>query len=108
VYDSIEISVQEAAALMAGEHPPHLLDVREDFEREICLIPGSVQLTETLAREILSSWEKQTPMIFTCHHGGRSRGAAEYFIQEGFSAVRNLTGGIEAWACQIDPSIPRY
>ena len=106
--DSIEISVHDAAALLASDPPPHLLDVREDFEREICLIPGSVQLTEALAQEMLSQWDKHTPIIFSCHHGGRSRGAAEYFIQAGFLNVRTLTGGIEAWSLEIDPAIPRY
>lgn len=106
--DAIEISVHDAAQLLAGDNPPRLIDVREDFEREICLIPGSIQLTEALAEEMLQSWDRSTPIIFCCHHGGRSRGASEYFIQAGFSQVRNLTGGIEAWALEIDPMMPRY
>lgn len=106
--DPIEISVHEAARLLAGENPPHFIDVREDFEREICQIPGSIQLTETLVKEMLESWDRNTPIIFSCHHGGRSRSAAEYFIQAGFTQVRNLTGGIDAWALEIEPTMPRY
>lgn len=106
--DEIEISVQEVAALLRSDQPPPLIDVREEFEREICQIPGSRHLTEALADEILKDWDKEQLIIFSCHLGGRSRGAAEYFKQEGFKQVKNLTGGIEAWSLEIDPSVPRY
>jgi monothiol glutaredoxin len=106
--DSIELSVQAAADILKGENPPALVDVREEFEREICKIPGSVQLTEELAEEMLAHWDKNAPIIFSCHHGGRSRGAAEYFQSQGFSQVKNLSGGIDAWSMYIDPSVPRY
>jgi monothiol glutaredoxin len=51
---------------------------------------------------------KTTPIAFHCHHGGRSRGAAEHFVKQGFKTVYNLTGGIDAWSKDIDPSIKRY
>ncbi len=106
--DEMELSVHEAAELLKSENPPRLVDVREEFEREICLIPGSIQLTEELAEEMLGTWDKDAAIIFTCHHGGRSRGAAEYFVQQGFTQVKNLTGGIDAWSLYIDPEIARY
>jgi monothiol glutaredoxin len=46
--------------------------------------------------------------VFQCHHGGRSRAAAERFLAEGYKRVYNLEGGIDAWSQQIDPSIARY
>lgn len=106
--DPMEISVQDAQTLFNHDPAPALIDVREDFEREICQIPGSQQLTEALAEEMLANWDREQVIVFQCHHGGRSRAAAEYFQSQGFQQVRNLTGGIDAWSLEIDPSVPRY
>jgi len=43
-----------------------------------------------------------------CHHGIRSRQAAEYFLRQGFTNLYNLSGGIDAWSTLVDPSVPRY
>lgn len=108
MHDPLEISVQETAQLLADQPNTPLIDVREGFEREICTIPGSQQLTEALAEEMLATWDKDQLVVFHCHHGGRSRAAAEYFQQQGFNQVRNMTGGIDAWSLQINPELPRY
>ena len=49
---------------------------------------------------------KDTPLAFYCHHGGRSRGAAEHFLKLGFKNVYNLAGGIDAWSRDVDPERP--
>ena len=51
---------------------------------------------------------RDTPLVFHCHHGGRSQQAAEYFLDQGFTRVANLRGGIEAWSVEVDPQVPRY
>jgi monothiol glutaredoxin len=51
---------------------------------------------------------KSTPIAFHCHHGNRSRAAAEHFLKEGFTSVYNLAGGIEAWSREVDPTVARY
>ena len=51
---------------------------------------------------------KDTAIAFVCHHGNRSRAAAEHFVKLGFSNVYNLAGGIAAWSKDVDPSIPQY
>jgi monothiol glutaredoxin len=56
----------------------------------------------------LESLPKDTAMAFLCHHGVSSARAAEHFRAEGFRALFNVEGGIEAWSQQIDPSVPRY
>ncbi|MCA1714754.1 MAG: monothiol glutaredoxin, Grx4 family, partial [Gammaproteobacteria bacterium] len=48
-----------------------------------------------------------TALAFLCHHGNRSRQAAEHFRQRGFSELYNIAGGIDAWA-DADPGVPRY
>ncbi len=106
--DPLEISVTEAAALLSSQPELALIDVREDFEREICAVPNSQQLTEALADQMIQDWDKQRLILFLCHHGFRSRAAAEYFQQQGFEQVRNVTGGIDAWALEVDKSLARY
>ena len=51
---------------------------------------------------------KDTPLAYLCHHGGRSAQAAEQFRALGFTKVHNITGGIDAWAKQLDSSIGTY
>ncbi len=49
-----------------------------------------------------------TALVFQCHHGIRSRAAAEYFREKGFVRLFNLEGGIDAWSALVDPAVPRY
>ena len=51
---------------------------------------------------------KNTPIAFLCHHGTRSRSAAEHFVSQGFSKIYNVEGGIDAWSVKVDPTVPRY
>jgi monothiol glutaredoxin len=51
---------------------------------------------------------RDAPIAFHCHHGSRSRAAAEQLLQQGFKRVYNLRGGIDAWSVTVDPSVPRY
>lgn len=93
------------ARLAAG--PVHLYDVRTPREREIAKIPGATLLDQTTRDQILAL-ERDTPLVFHCHHGGRSQQAAEYFLAQGFTRVANLRGGIDAWSVEVDPTVPRY
>ena len=56
----------------------------------------------------LSELDRDTPLAFYCHHGIRSRAAAEHFRDLGFKKVYNLKGGIAAWSSTVDPSVPTY
>lgn len=95
------------ASLDAGEDW-RLLDVRSPAEVQIVRLEGSVLLDSHRSREILDTWPKQTPLLFYCHKGIRSLEAALHFHAAGFERVRNLTGGIDLWAIDVDPSLPRY
>jgi monothiol glutaredoxin len=91
--------------LDAGEKP-YLVDVRTDAEFGVARIPGG-RLLDELAGE-LAALDKNSPLVFFCHHGSRSRAAAERFIADGFTRVYNLEGGIAAWSRDVDPSVPSY
>jgi monothiol glutaredoxin len=84
-----------------------LVDVRTPEERAIAVIPGA-RLLDQSCYDALLLLERDTPIVFHCHHGIRSQSAAEYFLQAGFRNLFNLAGGIEAWSQVVDPAVPRY
>jgi len=84
-----------------------LFDVRPDHERALASIAQAKKL-DAAGQEYLLGLRKDVPVAFHCHHGTRSRSAAEQLLREGFTNVYNLEGGIDAWAREVDPSIPRY
>lgn len=88
-------------ALVAGEKLL-LLDVRTDAEIKTSKIAGSRPLDGDI-----ESAPKDSKLVLYCHHGMRSRNAAEQLLQMGFRNVYNLEGGIEAYS-DVDPSVPRY
>ncbi|MBW2272586.1 MAG: Grx4 family monothiol glutaredoxin [Deltaproteobacteria bacterium] len=92
--------------LDAGEHF-ELLDVRSAEEHAKACISGSTRMIEE-QEERLGALPKDALLVFHCHHGGRSQAAAEHFASLGFRNVHNVTGGIDAWSQEIDPSVPRY
>ena len=84
-----------------------LFDVRTPEEWDMGHIQGATFFDRD-AEQRIASMAKDTPIVFYCHTGGRSYRAAEHFVQAGYTNVYNLEGGIDAWAAQIDPSLPRY
>ena len=68
------------------------------------MLDGS-RLLDQAYHDALLRLDRDTPIVFQCHHGMRSQGAAEYFAQQGFRHLYNLIGGIEAWSQEIDPEV---
>ncbi len=87
---------------------PFLLDVREEWEFGLCRIEGSdlVPLQAIPARLAELNPARETVVI--CHHGVRSYHAARFLEHNGFTNVINLTGGVDAWAKEADPTMPTY
>jgi rhodanese-related sulfurtransferase len=103
----LEISPAETARLLkAGE--AKLIDVRTPEEYAIAHIEGCPLVDQALAKEIVETWPKDTPIITICHHGVRSLDAAIYLRQQGFTDARSMSGGIDVWSQTIDATIPRY
>lgn len=102
------ISATELKAMMDCGLAFELVDVRTEEERAIARISGSRLLDEE-TRGYLMGLDRNTAIVFQCHHGIRSQSAAEYFrCEHGFRDLSNLQGGIEAWSRLVDPSVPRY
>jgi len=103
----LEITPRETAELLK-QGTIKLIDVRTPEEYSIANVPGSVLVDQSLAQEILQSWPKDTAIVTMCHHGMRSLDAAAYLRGHGFAKTRSMSGGIDAWALEIDSSVPRY
>jgi rhodanese-related sulfurtransferase len=86
----------------------HLLDIRTREEFEAVHIPGSHLMGQDFLQEIMGTWPKETMIVLVDHTGTRGLDAASYFIGHGFANVRALRGGIDAWSCEVDASLPRY
>ena len=93
---------------MMGQEGVMFLDVRTLEEREIAAVDGFELLDQNLAQSLLENCDKETPLVFMCHFGGRSAQAAEYFAAQGFQNTYNMEGGIDAWSLEIDDTIARY
>jgi monothiol glutaredoxin len=102
-----QLEPAEAKALLDAGEKFLFVDVRTPEERRRAEIPGTRLLDDALRGE-LERMDRDTPLVFHCHHGGRSQRAAEHFLALGFRNVSNLVGGIDAWSEQVDPSVPRY
>jgi monothiol glutaredoxin len=101
------LSPAEAAARVR-EGSLTIVDVRPPEERDLAAIALPYAVLEGGGLEELLAQPHDLALGFLCHHGGRSAQAAEYFRARGFTSVFNVVGGIEAWAQDVDPSVPRY
>ncbi len=98
-----------AAWLADSSRPaPLLLDVREPWEFETCHIPGSTLISMRTIPARFAELDQDAEIVCICHHGGRSMQVAAFLEQNGFSQLNNLSGGVHAWALQVDPSMPTY
>ncbi len=84
------------------------LDVREPWEVDRCQIAGSVHIPMGDIPARLTELDRNALTIVVCHHGMRSHQVMHFLAQSGFSDLRNLHGGIDAWAREIDRALATY
>ena len=103
-----EVTPAALRRLLEGGSGVVLLDVREPFEHQMCHIKGSTLIpVGDLARRA-GELRKEDEIVVYCHTGVRSARAVDFLSSRGFRRVKNLTGGIRAWAEAVDPSMPIY
>ena len=98
----------ELADYLSKGHAPVLLDVREHWEADVCRVPGSTLIPMRDLPARANELNKEAETVVICHHGVRSYHAARYLESLGFGDVINLSGGVAAWAEEVDPAMPRY
>ena len=86
-----------------------LIDVREEDEWAFARIPGAELIPLSKFQQLaLAELTPDETIILYCHHGMRSAKAQGFLKAQGYTDVLNLTGGIDAWSVQVDPTIKRY
>jgi len=85
-----------------------LVDVRELWEHEICRIEGARLIPLGALPANLAALEHADEVVLYCRHGMRSLDAAAWLRAQGIEGAQSLAGGIERWATEIDPRVPRY
>jgi len=104
----IEVAVEDLARWKREGIPHVVLDVRESWEIELCLIEGSITIPLGTLPDSCATLPTDRPIVVTCHHGMRSMRAVGWLRRNGFPDATNLTGGIDAWARRIDPTMRVY
>ncbi len=102
------VSVQEFQRRRLAGEALTLLDVREPFELEIARIPGAIPFPLSQLPARLHELDTAAEYTLSCHHGTRSAQAYEALRRAGFTRLQILSGGVDAWALHVDPTLPRY
>ncbi len=105
-----QMTAPELAEWLAdgGRPQPVLLDVREQWEYETCHIDAALLIPMNSIPARQQELDPDAAIVCICHHGARSFQVAAFLERQGFSNVTNLTGGIDAWARQVDSAMATY
>ena len=108
-----EITVKELAKrLSSDEGTLQLIDVREPQELALSRLDGFVNLPlseyEQWSQQVSTRFDIHAETLVLCHHGIRSAQMCGWLVAQGFTNVKNITGGISAYSILVDPSVPQY
>jgi rhodanese-related sulfurtransferase len=103
-----EITAQELKARLDRNDRPVLVDVRDHWETKLCRLENAVHLPMEELEFRTDELSRDDDIVVYCHHGVRSAAVADYLRRLGFLRVRNLAGGLDAWAATVDRSMRRY
>ena len=98
----------QAVAALRDTTEIQIIDVREPWEYELCHIEGTLHIPMGQIPARLAELASDRPLIVLCHHGMRSLQVAHYLLSQGYQDVTNLSGGIDAWARDVDPALALY
>jgi rhodanese-related sulfurtransferase len=104
--------LQDWIASQAPNGAAVVLDVREPWEVQTACVNAQgfdlVTIPMHLIPPRLAELKRDQPIAVLCHHGARSMQVASFLVQQGFSHVANVAGGIHAWSSQVDATVPMY
>lgn len=102
------ISPAELYQELQGDRKPKLLDVREALELRISSLDIDYNIPLRELRERFQELDLEDDIVVVCRTGARSGSATNFLLGRGFKKVRNLVGGMNAWADTVDPSVQKY
>ena len=105
---AMQIEPRELAERLAASEKVNLLDVRTREEFDAVKLPNAQLFTQELMQSLLGSWSREDLLVIYDHQGQRSMDAAAYFQGHGFTNVKSMRGGIDAYSAEVDSSLPRY
>jgi rhodanese-related sulfurtransferase len=103
-----EITPRQLKERLDRNDRPVLVDIRDDWETKLCRLDNALHIP---MEELEFRTEELNPadeIVVYCHHGVRSAAVADYLRRLGFTRVRNLAGGLDAWAASVEPAMRRY
>jgi adenylyltransferase/sulfurtransferase len=103
-----EITPQALKARLDTAGAPLLLDVRQDWETQLCRLPNAVHIPIEEIEARVEELNPEDDIVVYCHQGVRSAAVAEFLRASGFKSVQNLAGGLDLWARSVDPGMRRY
>jgi rhodanese-related sulfurtransferase len=104
-----EITAQNVKALLDGQAPVTLVDVREPWEFQTARIDGATHIPMgDVPMRAHQELDPDEHIVVYCHHGVRSLSVANWLRQQGFEKVQSMRGGIDAWSRTVDPKVPVY
>ena len=103
-----DISASELAERLKEDNHLRLIDVREPHELEISWLDGATLIPLGQLAGRMSELDSAEDIVLFCKSGTRSARALELLASAGFRKMKNLKGGINAWAREVDPSLPIY
>ena len=105
----LEITPTEVKRRLEAGEELSLIDVRELAEHQICQIDGATLIPmRDVSQQFDRLEEAPMPLIVFCHHGVRSLTVVSWLREQGLTECLSMTGGIDAWSREVDPTIPRY
>jgi rhodanese-related sulfurtransferase len=109
--EPLEVTPQQVKQRLAGGEKLHLLDVREPSEHQTANIKDTLLIPMRSVPANLQQIEAMSddaPIVVFCHHGMRSLQVVNWLREQGVENCQSMSGGIDQWSCEIDPSVPRY
>jgi len=91
------ITVEELHNLLKNQTNVRLIDVREPHEHAQASIASSTLVPLATVPDHMNEWPRDEEIFLHCKAGGRSARAVQYLLDQGFSRVTNITGGMDAW-----------
>jgi len=108
LYKNSEITVHELNKLLELDKKLQILDIREDSERDLTYLKGTIHIKLNEIAERYHEIDKNKNVFVMCHTGTRSQTVVKWLKSQGYDNTVNVLGGIDAWAALIDRTIRRY